>query len=76
MVNTKEYNCQRVFCIGRNYVEHIEELGNERPDSPVIFSKPPTSLLPAGKNIRFPRCGEAPPLPVHTSLPMTDSTAL
>ena len=59
-VSKKEYNCQRVFCIGRNYVEHIEELGNERPDSPVIFSKPPTSLLPAGKNIRFPRCGEAP----------------
>jgi 2-keto-4-pentenoate hydratase/2-oxohepta-3-ene-1,7-dioic acid hydratase in catechol pathway len=59
-VNSKEYDCQRVFCIGRNYVEHIEELGNERPESPVIFSKPPTSLVAAGKTIRFPRCGETP----------------
>ena len=59
-VNQKEYNCERVFCIGRNYVEHIEELGNDRPESPVIFSKPPTSLVKAGNTIRFPRCGETP----------------
>ena len=59
-VAQKEYCCQRVFCIGRNYVEHIEELGNDRPESPVIFSKPPTSLVPAGQDIRFPRCGETP----------------
>lgn len=59
-VNQNEYICQRVFCIGRNYVEHIEELGNDRPESPVIFSKPPTSLVPAGKNVRFPRCQETP----------------
>lgn len=59
-VNNKEYLCRRVFCIGRNYVEHINELGNDRPESPVIFSKPPTSLVPAGSTIRFPRCGETP----------------
>lgn len=35
----------RIFCIGRNYVEHIKELNNERPDEPVIFSKPDTALL-------------------------------
>ena len=59
-LSSKEYDCQRVFCIGRNYVEHIEELGNDRPESPVIFSKPATSLVPAGSTIRFPRCGETP----------------
>ena len=35
----------KIICIGRNYVDHIEELGNERPESPVIFMKPDTALL-------------------------------
>lgn len=35
----------RIFCIGRNYVEHIQELNNERPDEPVIFTKPDTALI-------------------------------
>lgn len=35
----------RIFAVGRNYVEHIEELNNKRPDEPVIFSKPDTALL-------------------------------
>ncbi|HRI79162.1 MAG TPA: fumarylacetoacetate hydrolase family protein [Cyclobacteriaceae bacterium] len=35
----------RIFCIGRNYVEHIQELNNERPDEPVIFTKPDTAIL-------------------------------
>ena len=35
----------RIFAIGRNYAEHIQELSNERPDEPVIFTKPDTALL-------------------------------
>jgi 2-keto-4-pentenoate hydratase/2-oxohepta-3-ene-1,7-dioic acid hydratase in catechol pathway len=35
----------RIFCVGRNYVEHIKELNNERPDEPVIFTKPDTALI-------------------------------
>lgn len=35
----------KIICVGRNYAAHIEELGNERPDSPVIFMKPDTALL-------------------------------
>ncbi len=35
----------RIFAIGRNYVEHIQELNNERPDEPVVFTKPDTALL-------------------------------
>jgi acylpyruvate hydrolase len=34
----------RIFAIGRNYVEHIQELNNEKPDDPVIFTKPDTAL--------------------------------
>jgi 2-keto-4-pentenoate hydratase/2-oxohepta-3-ene-1,7-dioic acid hydratase in catechol pathway len=35
----------RLFCIGRNYAAHIEELQNERPTDPVIFMKPDTAIL-------------------------------
>ncbi len=35
----------KIICIGRNYVDHISELGNERPEEPVIFLKPDTALL-------------------------------
>ena len=34
----------KVVCVGRNYVEHIEELNNEIPDEPVIFIKPNSSI--------------------------------
>lgn len=36
----------KIICIGRNYVDHIEELNNERPAAPVIFMKPDTAILP------------------------------
>lgn len=36
----------KIICIGRNYANHISELNNVRPDEPVIFMKPDTSVLP------------------------------
>jgi 2-keto-4-pentenoate hydratase/2-oxohepta-3-ene-1,7-dioic acid hydratase in catechol pathway len=30
----------KIFCVGRNYAAHAQELGNEVPDEPVIFMKP------------------------------------
>jgi 2-keto-4-pentenoate hydratase/2-oxohepta-3-ene-1,7-dioic acid hydratase in catechol pathway len=35
----------KIICIGRNYANHIEELKNERPDEPVVFLKPDSSIL-------------------------------
>lgn len=35
----------KILCIGRNYTEHIAELENEKPEEPVIFLKPDTSVL-------------------------------
>ena len=35
----------KIFCVGRNYAAHAEELGNEIPDEPVIFMKPKSALL-------------------------------
>jgi 2-keto-4-pentenoate hydratase/2-oxohepta-3-ene-1,7-dioic acid hydratase in catechol pathway len=34
----------KIICVGRNYEEHITELGSERPDSMVLFLKPPSSI--------------------------------
>ncbi len=55
LVNNKTYTAQRVFCIGRNYVAHIEELNNDMPDSPIVFMKPATSLVsPEQKTVSYP----------------------
>ena len=35
----------KIICIGRNYEDHVTELQNERPDSPVIFIKPDSSII-------------------------------
>ena len=44
----------KVVCIGRNYAEHIKELGNQTPDKPVIFIKPASAILPSGGTIVIP----------------------
>jgi|UniRef100_UPI004048D1FA 2-keto-4-pentenoate hydratase/2-oxohepta-3-ene-1,7-dioic acid hydratase in catechol pathway len=36
----------KIICIGRNYANHIAELANERPESPVVFLKPDSAILP------------------------------
>ncbi|MBE7634501.1 fumarylacetoacetate hydrolase family protein [Tenacibaculum finnmarkense genomovar ulcerans] len=36
----------KIICIGRNYAKHIEELANEKPESPVVFLKPDSAILP------------------------------
>jgi 2-keto-4-pentenoate hydratase/2-oxohepta-3-ene-1,7-dioic acid hydratase in catechol pathway len=35
----------KIFCVGRNYAAHAEELGNEVPDEPIIFMKPKSAML-------------------------------
>ena len=35
----------KIICIGRNYVEHAKELGNDIPDEPVIFMKPKSAII-------------------------------
>ena len=43
-----------IYRIGRNYVAHAKELGNEVPTSPVIFMKPSTALLNKGEQLTIP----------------------
>jgi 2-keto-4-pentenoate hydratase/2-oxohepta-3-ene-1,7-dioic acid hydratase in catechol pathway len=44
----------KIVCIGRNYRDHAAELGNEVPKEPLLFLKPPSSLLAPGGNIEIP----------------------
>jgi acylpyruvate hydrolase len=44
----------KIFCVGRNYVEHAKELNNEVPEDPVIFMKAPTALLKDGAPLYYP----------------------
>jgi 2-keto-4-pentenoate hydratase/2-oxohepta-3-ene-1,7-dioic acid hydratase in catechol pathway len=42
--NSESIKPSKIVCIGRNYVEHIRELGNEVPDEMVIFIKPNSAI--------------------------------
>lgn len=44
----------KIVCVGRNYVEHAKELGNPVPADPIIFLKPPSSLIASGDAIVYP----------------------
>lgn len=44
----------KIVCVGRNYLEHARELGNEVPAAPLLFLKPSSALIPAGEAIRLP----------------------
>jgi 2-keto-4-pentenoate hydratase/2-oxohepta-3-ene-1,7-dioic acid hydratase in catechol pathway len=48
----------KIVCIGRNYRAHAAELGNEVPTEPLIFLKPPSSLIGDGDPIRLPALSE------------------
>lgn len=48
----------KIICVGRNYREHARELGNEVPAEPLLFFKPPSSLLAPGGVVRLPKFSE------------------
>ena len=51
---SKEYSVGKIVCVGRNYIEHAQELGNEVPEKPVIFLKPSSALIFSGNEIVYP----------------------
>jgi 2-keto-4-pentenoate hydratase/2-oxohepta-3-ene-1,7-dioic acid hydratase in catechol pathway len=48
----------KIVCVGRNYREHAAELNHEVPVEPLLFFKPPSSLLAPGGEIRRPRLSQ------------------
>jgi len=45
----------RIFCIGKNYAEHVRELGGAPDDECVVFMKPPSCVVAAGQPLTLPR---------------------
>ena len=54
LVEGREVALSNIFCIGRNYVEHVKELKNAKPTEPVVFLKPTSALIQSGENITLP----------------------
>ena len=48
----------KIVCVGRNYREHARELGNEVPAEPLLFLKPPSSVIASGDAIVLPRASQ------------------
>jgi 2-keto-4-pentenoate hydratase/2-oxohepta-3-ene-1,7-dioic acid hydratase in catechol pathway len=48
----------KIVCVGRNYADHAKELGNAVPTEPLIFLKPPSSLIANGDAIVYPSQSE------------------
>jgi 2-keto-4-pentenoate hydratase/2-oxohepta-3-ene-1,7-dioic acid hydratase in catechol pathway len=48
----------KIICVGRNYLDHARELANDVPAEPLLFLKPPSSILPSGGSIRLPAQSE------------------
>ena len=44
----------KIVCVGRNYLAHAKELGNEVPKEPLLFLKPPSSVIGVGEAIVLP----------------------
>jgi fumarylpyruvate hydrolase len=48
------YAVRRVYCVGRNYAEHVVEMGNDTRDPPFFFTKPADAVVVGGAAIPYP----------------------
>ncbi len=45
----------KIVCVGKNYLDHAKEMGSELPPDPLLFLKPPSSLIGPGQAIVLPK---------------------
>ena len=50
----KTFPVRRIWCVGRNYEEHIREMGQDVRDPPFFFSKPADAIVADGGNVPYP----------------------
>ena len=50
----KVFPVRRIHCVGRNYADHIREMGNDERDPPFFFQKPTDAILPSGSDFPYP----------------------
>jgi len=50
----QSFPVRRIWCVGRNYEEHIKEMGHDVRDPPFFFSKPADAIVPDGGTSPYP----------------------
>ena len=50
----EKFPVKRIWCVGRNYEEHIKEMGHDVRDPPFFFAKPADALVDDGKTVPYP----------------------
>lgn len=54
-MSTRPYPVRRIFCVGRNYRDHVKEMGGDpQKDEPFFFMKPPEAILQNGETLPYP----------------------
>ena len=51
---SKTFPVRRIWCVGRNYLEHIREMGNDEREPPFFFAKPADAIVPDGGTVAYP----------------------
>ena len=50
----KMFPVRRIWCVGRNYIEHIREMGQDERAPPFFFAKPADAIVPDGGTVPYP----------------------
>lgn len=50
-----DFHPSKIVCVGRNYIDHAKELGNEVPKTPLLFLKAPSAFIANGEPIIIPK---------------------
>ena len=51
----QRFPVHRIYCVGRNYGEHVKEMGGDpKKTSPTFFTKPPDAICPTGTSVKYP----------------------
>jgi fumarylpyruvate hydrolase len=50
----KSFPVRRIWCVGRNYIEHIREMGQDERAPPFFFAKPADAIVPDGGTVPYP----------------------
>src|SRR3954469_7020179 len=52
--SSKKFPVRRIWCVGRNYLEHIREMGQDEREPPFFFAKPADAIVPDGATVPYP----------------------
>jgi fumarylpyruvate hydrolase len=52
--SVETFPVRRIWCVGRNYLEHIKEMGQDEREPPFFFAKPADAIVPDGGTVPYP----------------------